>query len=127
MQPDSSSRSPELMNSCKMSSAAGARDDDWRKASFDQRAIGLFPRRQLEGLAELPGAGITAGPGRRRGHLEEHPAWLAKINRPEILTVHHGGDVDAAVDELLAQPELLVGGADRECHMVHSAKAIHGT
>ena len=52
-------------------------------------------------LAEVLGVLVDGEAGRQRGDLEQYAAWLAEVDRAEVVAVAHVGDVAAGVADTL--------------------------
>src|SRR5680860_306978 len=88
---------------------------------LDVLTLGLQPRRQPQGTAQLKQRFVDGEPGRIGGDLQEHAAGLAEVDGAEVVAVDDRRDVIAVLDDLLAPCllRLVVGRAPGD--MVHGA------
>src|SRR5262245_44415699 len=84
----------------------------------------LFPRRQLESLAQIRCALINKEAWRYGRYFEQDSARLAEIDGLEVAAIHHRRHAQSTLQEILAQRQLLFGRRDGECDMVHGAQSV---
>ncbi|QTK80645.1 hypothetical protein AT6N2_C3144 [Agrobacterium tumefaciens] len=75
--------------------------------------------RQLQRLAEMGGILVAVETGFVGGHLEQHAAWCAEVDRPEVVAVYDGGYLVTRIHQLLAHLQLLFAVFDRKRDVVH--------
>src|SRR4029077_11008984 len=107
---------PSVSSSC--APRRGGRYDDGRQVELQVLAPPLVLRRQLQRSAERFGGLVYGEAWLVGGDLEEDPARLAEINRPEVFALDHRRHVASGFDQHLTPVDLMriVGGPPR--HMV---------
>src|SRR5690349_23393463 len=88
--------------------------------------MSFLPGRELELAPEIADRFIDAEAWADCGHLQQHAAGLAEVNRMEVLPVEYRGDSQSQVNQLAAKTELLFPARDGERDMVYGAEAIAG-
>src|SRR3954467_1771828 len=63
--------------------------DNRRQTRLDRSPLRLLPRRQFQRRPELRQRLVHRESGTHRRHLEQHAAWLAEIDRLEVLPIEH--------------------------------------